>query len=115
MNTYDFLTCNSEHFVTFVKTGIAKCQMCKEIEAVFEKYLFVQAIHTERFAPVIRSRSWDMLLSTITNGFTVSAVLKPLGIAGKEAGKAVAQAAAITFVKQVSRETFHKCFNSSDC
>jgi len=116
MNTYDFLTCNSEHFVTFVKTGIAKCRMCKEIEAVFEKYLFVQAIQTDelkRFAPVIRSRSWDMLLSTITNGFTVSAVLKPLGIAGREAGKAVAQAAAITFVKQVSRETLQQTVSAS--
>jgi len=120
-NTYDFLENNSEHFVVFIKTGIAKCQMCNEIKTVFEKYVFVHAVQNnslEQLTPVIRGGNWAMLLGAVKDRFAVSAVIKPISIAVKEAAKATVQAAtgaAKIFVKQVSKviSTNCKCLNSS--
>ena len=44
---YDFLCNNSEHFITFVKTGEAKCQIATQIECFISKHIFVQAIHAD--------------------------------------------------------------------
>ncbi|XP_065897483.1 uncharacterized protein [Dysidea avara] len=115
-NTYNFLHNNSEHFVTFIKTGIAKCQMCKEIEIVFEKYLFVHAVQSnslEQFTPIIRGGNWALLLGTIKDRVTVSDVMKPIGIVGKEALVQAATSAARTLVKQVSKETFQQTASAS--
>ena len=43
-NYYDFLHNNSEHFINFVKTGQAHCQIAVEIENFIRKHIFAQTV-----------------------------------------------------------------------
>ena len=44
MKDYDFLLNNSEHFVNFVKTGQARCQIATDIKTFIIKHVLIQAI-----------------------------------------------------------------------
>ena len=111
---YSFPYNNSEHFVTYVKEGEAKCEMCsKEIEIVFKKYAFVKAAQDgslKSAKPLFDgSSSWGILVGAITGrsvGITATkqATTTTAKEAVKEVGKVATKQAATTTAKEAVKE-----------
>ena len=112
-NSYDFLGNNSEHFVMFIKTGMAKCEMCKEIESVFMKSDLVSAIKSNGLEKFTR-KGWALHLDTVKDSGVATTY-----IAANEIGKATIRGAAApakelikvvlkSASKQVSREVIEE-------
>ena len=105
---YSFLYNNSEHFVTYVKEGEAKCEMCKDIEIVFKKYMFVKAAQNGSLKSAKSlfdgSSSWGILVGAITGRFVGTATKQAAIATAKEVGKAATKQAATTTAKEVVKE-----------
>ena len=66
---YDLFYNNSEHFVNFMKTGEAKCQIGTEILNFLKKHVFVQAIkncNMEMMKIIAVHNSWATILGALT-------------------------------------------------
>ncbi|XP_065903237.1 uncharacterized protein [Dysidea avara] len=107
-NKYSVLYNNSEHFVMFVKTGIAKCQMSKEIVNIFKKFLFVQAIESnnlDTFQSMIKSYKWmsatansqydDLLANEVRKNALLSATREVMVQVSKEVLEETSKAATL--------------------
>ena len=83
---YDFLENNSEHFVTFVKTGNAQCKVVEEFKKALLKHASEQTLQhggIEALKAAVKDGSWSSL----------KVVLKKIGVLSAEEKTAITLAA----------------------
>jgi len=84
---YNFLYNNSEHFLTFIKTGISTCQSTAEVENVLKKFIFANTtknINKEATNHAIASGSWALLLAAYKSIVTSPETESPARLAVRE-------------------------------
>ena len=83
---YGFLNNNSEHFVTFVKTGKAQCEVAVEFKKALMKHVCAQGLcrgGTEALKAAMKDGNWSALI----------VVLKKIGVLSAEGKTAITVAA----------------------
>ena len=94
---YDFLSNNSEHFVTFIKTGTAQCEIVSELKKALMKHFTAQvALHDgiDALKTVMKDDNWAALII----------VLKKLGVISAE-GKTAITVATESIVETATVQT----------
>ena len=94
---YAFLHNNSEHFVTFVKTGKAKCEIAEEFQKALMKHVTAQITNhggIEALKAAMKDGNWSAMI----------VVLKKLGVISAE-GKTAVTVAAENLVETAAVQT----------
>ena len=95
---YAFLNNNSEHFVTFVKTGKAKCEIAEEFQKALMKHVTAQVTNhggIEALKTAIKDGNWSAMI----------VVLKKLGVLSAAEGKTAVTIAAENIVETATVQT----------
>ena len=101
---HGFLSNNSEHFVTFVKTGTAQCEIVSEFKKALRKHFTAQvAVHggIDALKAAMKDGNWAALVAVLKKMGVISAEGSIAESAGGSGAKPAAKTAAVQTIKSL--------------